>query len=434
MTLEVRGNAHRASNLDKVTKMKPENVIVIGDLGSTSRTGGGQIFLRNLLFLLSSLEHQKNIYCFTTVHETDVTTLYNQLEAANPNLKIISTKVPSHLIGHPFVDLKFFFSIRAKIKNLKPDLIIHDQPSLLSIMIQGEQNITFFHGPIGRKKRKFSFVSHRTGSFLKQLKSFLKQRIWQDFIIRLGIKLKIRFAGKSDYFICNSEYTKNLLLEVSKIPNEKMTVLGLPVDCTSFKPSSRLRQDHRKKYGISNNEVVLLFASNFSLHKQPIFAEKVSEIILQKYPNVKIAFVGRSVDNEILDEFSQAKSRIIRLHEVNHNELISLYNMADVLFSTSKSETFGYTLVEGMACGKPTVAISGGSQIEYMIHRRNALMCTSLEDFVQSLSYLIEDSNLRDTLGNQAQRIIEQKYSIPAYSHNLKKLLCKTDSNAKFSS
>ena len=108
--------------------------------------------------------------------------------------------------------------------------------------------------------------------------------------------------------------------------------------------------------------------------------------------------------------------------------------MADVLFSTSKSETFGYTLVEGMACGKPTVAISGGAQIEYMIHRRNALMCTSLEDFVQSLSYLIEDSNLRDTLGNQAQRIIEQKYSIPAYSHNLKKLLCKTDSNAKFSS
>tara|TARA_A100001015_G_C14940352_1_gene692269 strand:- start:32 stop:703 length:672 start_codon:yes stop_codon:yes gene_type:complete len=220
-----------------------KNVVLIGDLGSKNRTGGGEIFFRNLIDLVYQFYPEKKIHCYTILHKTDDDALFSELEKKYSNLIITATKVSSNLIGHPFVDLNFYSSIKQKIRKTDADLIIHQQPSLLSILISGKQNIIFFHGPVGGVHGGINFS-------LFKFKSVLKKFIWQDFIIRLSLKLKIKFLREGYHLICNSEYTKKLLLETSKIPNQKMEVFGLPVNCSKFRPDNILRKTFREEYKI----------------------------------------------------------------------------------------------------------------------------------------------------------------------------------------
>ncbi len=48
----------------------------------------------------------------------------------------------------------------------------------------------------------------------------------------------------------------------------------------------------------------------------------------------------------------------------NADEMVSMYNIADVILSLSKAETFGLTIAESMACGKPAIVYNNTAQKE----------------------------------------------------------------------
>ena len=75
------------------------------------------------------------------------------------------------------------------------------------------------------------------------------------------------------------------------------------------------------------------------------------------------------------------------------DDLRSVYQHSHIVISTSLVESFGYTLVEGMACGCTPVTTGGGGQSDIVMHKKNGFITASHEpkDIAQGLLWAINN-------------------------------------------
>ena len=97
-------------------------------------------------------------------------------------------------------------------------------------------------------------------------------------------------------------------------------------------------------------------------------------------------------------------------------DIQSRLNQAAVLLMTSRSEAFGMVLIEAMSCGLPCVAFDcpiGPSEI--IENNQNGFLIEdhNIDLFVEKVALLIDDKNLRLTMGKKANQSAK-KYNIDA--------------------
>ncbi|MBS4536697.1 glycosyltransferase family 4 protein [Clostridium sp. D2Q-14] len=177
-----------------------------------------------------------------------------------------------------------------------------------------------------------------------------------------------------DTLICTSEavfQTAEKILEKTETvtktkQNIKLVKIPLGINTDKFKPMEK--EPLREKYGLSNDEFVILWLGRFSacdkadlyplLH---VFSnlvrknkDKKLKLVLAGYQDERFDYIGaleKSVENlDIEEEVVFMKNHSIQ----TRNEL---YSMSDVFTSPidNVQETFGITPIEAMACGIPQV-------------------------------------------------------------------------------
>lgn len=152
---------------------------------------------------------------------------------------------------------------------------------------------------------------------------------------------------------------------------------------------------------------------NFELFLQ------AARIIADKHAHVRFHIVGQPGFLESdLEYFRQIEAQMQRL---KLTELITFHQPVedlspilagfDVLVSSSHIETFGRTLVEAMALSKPIVATKVGGVPEVVADGEVGFLVPAgnVGAFAESICRLVEDSELRDTMGrNGLQRVLER--------------------------
>ncbi len=137
------------------------------------------------------------------------------------------------------------------------------------------------------------------------------------------------------------------------------------------------------------------------------------EIILNRYSNVKLYLVGYL---DTGDKFYQKfKKQIVQLpfvprrrHYQNIAEVdINLAPLEMTDFCQSKSEL---KFFEAGIIGIPTVAIENQTFSEAITSGKNGLLADGVGDWVNSLEKLIDDKDLRITLGEKARQKVLKKY------------------------
>jgi glycosyltransferase involved in cell wall biosynthesis len=87
---------------------------------------------------------------------------------------------------------------------------------------------------------------------------------------------------------------------------------------------------------------------------------------------------------------------------------IGIMPLADSLWERGKC---GYKLIQYMACGLPTVASDVGVNSQIIIHGKTGFVARTEEEWLKYLSILLNDRNLRHSMGRLGRRIFEEKYS-----------------------
>jgi glycosyltransferase involved in cell wall biosynthesis len=229
-----------------------------------------------------------------------------------------------------------------------------DQVTILQVI--KEQKIDLFFSPY-YKFPVFAKVPVITSIFdvmylvLDEYKNDIKNIYRKNFI-----KLTYKKVNK---VITSSNFTKNEIMKVLNLPNEKIDVVYLSVD-EKFKPQPVEKiKEIKEKYGINKNYI--LYIGNAKPHKnlnRLLSAWRLINEKIKKDYILVLAGVGQ--------KFCYKDEDIFIIPFVSEEELAVLYSGATIFVFPSIYEGFGLPPLEAMACGCPVISSNTSSMPEVL--------------------------------------------------------------------
>ena len=309
-----------------------------------------------------------------------------------------------------------------------PNLIVHKKPAikkpyLLHIMFDVYHNTKCFE----KMKKSFDII-HSQGTYSKECDIVTMHschKAWNEYYKSWGFIRRLRsridpvnsFALSvereviekgSRKIIAVSEGVKREILKYYDVPEEKIIVIPNGVDLEEFKPYSEKREKIREKYGIGENEIVLIF-SGYE------FRRKGLEYIIKALPlvkgKVKLLVVGKDDPNYYKKLASKlgVSNKIIFTGFVP--DISEYYAASDIFIFPTAYEAFSLTTLEAVASGLPILATKVNGTEELIIDGYNGFFIRrDPKDIANKMNILIEDENLRKQMSKNARKTAK-KYS-----------------------
>ena len=257
---------------------------------------------------------------------------------------------------------------------------------------------------------------------LTQHNTFIEyNNIWDTAEKLNDIAVGKQVLKEPDKIIVVSNATKNYVLSLGADP-EKIEVLHNGVDLDRFKPLSGVKEEMRKKLGISEDSCVVLTVRRMVYKKGIDTLLESAEVAVKKNPKLVFVVVGKGPD------FEEVKEKIVQLGMqrnlrltgfVSDGDLPFYYNVADLFALPSKSgEGLPLVALEAMACGLPVIATNVGGTSEVMNEAYGKLVPPNSPD---SLAEAIVEFSRKDlsVIKKDLRIMMEQNYS---WDKNVEKL------------
>lgn len=253
-----------------------------------------------------------------------------------------------------------------ELKKMKPD-ILHVPHYNVPIFYRGKMVVTIHD------------LTHL------KLKQFLPNKfayLYAKFMMWVAIK-------KSSVVLTVSENSKQDILQYFKVNPDKIKVIYNGVG-EEFRKKSKTEIDYLyEKYNIPRNKKILMYAGNLKPHKN---IEKLLEAfsLLEDKENYVLLIVGKAFENyTVLDEKEKQlgiKDFIINTGSLTQEQIIDVYNLADLFIFPSLYEGFGLPIIEALACGTKVISSNtsslpevGGDVIEYFDPNNAREICEKIK-------------------------------------------------------
>ncbi|MFH1407532.1 MAG: glycosyltransferase family 4 protein [Patescibacteria group bacterium] len=208
-------------------------------------------------------------------------------------------------------------------------------------------------------------------------------------------------------------------LKVNNIPTR---IIHYPVDSKEFYPSESGVSDLRKKFGFVNSNIVIMAIGRLVYKKGFEYLIKAMPRITKRFPNVRLVIGGAGDLMGRLTTLAtklKVDKKIVFTGNVKHNEILSFYNLADIMVTPSvidpKGNADGDTVVsfESMVCGKPLVVTDflGVSGVikdgvhGFIVHPKNS------KELAYAIEKLIKSGKLRRKMGRLGRELVEKQLS-----------------------
>lgn len=157
---------------------------------------------------------------------------------------------------------------------------------------------------------------------------------------------------------------------------------------------------------------------------QEILLRAVPEI-LKQHPKTLFLFAGEGSQKENLTQIAKdlkVESNVRFAGFVKDSA--EIYALSDIVVVPSLSEGFGLSATEAMSFGKPIVASDIGGIAEIIKDNVDGLLFRAGDTLglASQISFLLQNQDQRDQLGNKAKERVAQNFSIENWIKNLEKI------------
>lgn len=379
---------------------------------------GSGTYIRNLIQELVKLNHKIGIICpeerrflEDKIKQYKVTPPQIPVFVGHPELK--TAKRYSELTEKEITEIykSYLDTTLDAVANFEPDLIHVQHLSLISWIARYINSL---------KNIKYIITSH--GSCLYSIladKRYLS--LCKDAVRKASAITVVSGDTRTKFLeVFGIEYTKNIHV----IPG------GIDM---SFYPPKLDISSIDEKYNLKDKKVVL-FTGRLISHKGAKYLVKAAKDI-----KGEVILIGEGPEKEYLSSLI-AKEHLNNVHLAGYlsgQELIDFYYRADVFVAPSVwDEPLGLTILEAMASKTPVIATRKGGIPLLVKDKYNGLFVSSRNSkmIAENCNKLLENEELRQKLGENARKTVEEKFNwkkIALKFHRLYKKIGNSRRNSK---
>lgn len=227
--------------------------------------------------------------------------------------------------------------------------------------------------------------------------------IFRRFYFFPLLKISRKIIATSQNYVDGSHILKKF--------KRKIKIVPLGIDTNKFKPT-KVKKSRKN---------ILLFLGRLSPYKGLEYLLQAIKILSEKRQNFILFIVGegklrkkleRMVKDLNIENFVKFKGKL------SDKEAIKYYNLCDIFIlpSIHKSEAFGISQLEAMACGKPVISTNlKGSGVPWV----NRNMKTGLivepknpKALAEAILFLLENEELRKKMGENARKRVLKYFTL----------------------
>lgn len=369
----------------------------------------------------------KKIIYITTISNTLPWHLKNIIENAVKDFDVYVIGDDVEKYSHLFPSIKL---INLKIER-KPNFI-SDLLAIIKLIIHFikinpdiSHSIMPKSGLLGSIAAMLTMTPVRLHTFTGQVWSNYegKKRKFYKFIDLIIIKLNTLCLtdsfSQSDFLLLNNIGYKGKPLPVIG----KGSLSGVDIKKYNIKSLSNNYQRLKEKLGIGDDDFIFAYIARKTIDKGARDIINSFQLLRQKYPKIKLLFVGPSEDKTVIDYLDSNKLlliNVINLEAVsNHFEYL---NIADVLCLPSHREGFGTIIIDAASLGKPAIGYKIPGLIDSIVHNKTGILVPEKNTmlFSSAMEKLYLNKNLRAQLGQNALARVNEFYSSESIYAGLK--------------
>lgn len=272
-------------------------------------------------------------------------------------------------------NIKSLFSIANFLKEEQYDLIISNA-TLAGFLTRIALKWS------GCKNTKLIHICH--GYLFSKQSPYLKKNL---YIIAEKICRK-----DTDVLLTMNQEDYELATKYSLCRNEIINIPGMGIPPFETKQIDLSRKKIRNTYGISDQDILMIYPAEFSPRKNHKFIIDTFPLLKSSIPNLKLLLPGDgqllAVCRKKINQYNLQKDILTPGYIDNIHEAISA---SDIAVSSSKSEGLPFNIMEAMSFGLPVIASNVKGHVDLIEEPINGFLfdLDSVSDFHQAVKKCI---------------------------------------------
>jgi glycosyltransferase involved in cell wall biosynthesis len=251
---------------------------------------------------------------------------------------------------------------------------------------------------------KIPYIIQAHGSLPYNGKTILKKSF--DRIYGLNL---LQSASKC---IALNETEKQQYIELG-VDENKIEIIPNGINLSEYENLPN-RGIFRKKYGIEEDEKIVLYLGRLHKSKGIDLLLKSFSKVKEKLGSVKLILVGPDdgykKELKFLIKSLNIESQVILTGFISSEEKIQALVDADV-FVTPKFTGFPVTFVESCACGTPIITTDEGDKLDWIHERVGYIANYDPNGFGNAIEKIINNNNLRIEFSKQCKKNVKEKFN-----------------------
>lgn len=344
---------------------------------------------------------------------TSVRNLWEELKSKGHDVRILTLSegrdsykdgdvyyIKSIPIGFVYPDVRMPISYRnhliSELIDWKPD-VIHSQCEFFSF--QFAQRIAKLTG---------ASLVHTYHTLYEQYVTYVipAKHLGQHMVGKLS-RMRLK---QVDTIIAPTDKVEGTLREYGVQNTIHVVPSGISLDQHKKRLSEKTRMQKRQALGIPADHHVLLNLGRLGTEKNLEELLDFFSVTLLHNPKLTFLIVGDGPDKMHLEKMAVnlgIDHHVIFTGMVEPSQVQEYYQLADVFVSASTSETQGLTYIEAAANGLPLLCRQDECLSDVIIEGVNGYEYTSIDEFLDKLKIMIENSQWRISAGKYSEKIAE---------------------------
>ncbi len=236
---------------------------------------------------------------------------------------------------------------------------------------------------------------------------FLKGRVIKPRVMEAYMRV---FANLCDGIITPSEKMRKELIRYGV--KKPINVIPNFIEKDDF---LKVQKNYlHKKLKLSNDTPLLLSVGRLGKEKNFEFILDVFEELSMTDKNSHLVIVGHGTDSRKLKNYANHLDIARRVHftgKINKKYMPSVYADATLFVFASVSEVHPLVTLEACAAGLPLVVAKDDAFTHVVVDKKNGyLLPLQKKQFAQKIHLLLNDTQLRKSMGNYSLQIVEKNF------------------------